>query len=97
MDIADDRVKRLKANVTSRQLLISDALVPIIEPLSTKNLVGEASTSMVPATAVTTALSTTFIQANTVPPVPSIEVPLSPKILFEQEELDTTPKHNSAL
>ncbi|GKE69966.1 hypothetical protein Tco_1528038, partial [Tanacetum coccineum] len=84
MDIADDRVKRLKANVASWQLLISDALVPIIEPLSTKNLVGEASTSMVPATAVTTALSTTFIQANTVPPVPSIEVPPSPKIFLSR-------------
>ncbi|GJX52513.1 hypothetical protein Tco_0280882, partial [Tanacetum coccineum] len=39
--------------------------------LSTENLVGEASTSGVPATvATTTALSTTFVQASSVPPIP---------------------------
>ncbi|GJX39071.1 hypothetical protein Tco_0252374, partial [Tanacetum coccineum] len=62
----------------------------------TSLLTGEASTSGVPTMATTTALSTTFIQASTVPPAPSTEVPPSPKIVFEQEELDTTPEHTSA-
>ncbi|GKC86472.1 hypothetical protein Tco_1147121 [Tanacetum coccineum] len=43
-----------------------------------------------------TDLSTTFVQANTVPPAPSAEVLLSPKTAFEHEELDTTPEHASA-
>ncbi|GJR17057.1 hypothetical protein Tco_0965584 [Tanacetum coccineum] len=58
-------------------------------------LTGEASTFRFPAT--TTSLSTTFAQASTVPPAPFAEVPPSPKIVFEQEELDTTPEHASAL
>ncbi|GKE80905.1 hypothetical protein Tco_1550905 [Tanacetum coccineum] len=69
-DVANARVQRLKRNVASQHLSISDALVPLIEPLSAKNLVGEVSTSGVPATATTTTLSTPFIQASTVPPVP---------------------------
>ncbi|GJX05808.1 hypothetical protein Tco_0193740 [Tanacetum coccineum] len=43
-------------------------------PLSVRSLTGEASTSMVPSTTVTIALSTTFVQASTIPPVPSTEV-----------------------
>ncbi|GJU10944.1 hypothetical protein Tco_1133340 [Tanacetum coccineum] len=70
------------------------AACPLLEPFSGKSLTGEASTSRFPAT--TTALSTTFVQANTVPPEPSAEVPPSPKIVFEREELDTTPEHASA-
>ncbi|GKE00480.1 hypothetical protein Tco_1388463, partial [Tanacetum coccineum] len=54
-----------------------------------------SSTSMVPSVAVTTALSTTFVQASTIPPLPSTEVPPSPKIVFE-DELNTTLKHTSA-
>ncbi|GKC17146.1 hypothetical protein Tco_1013928 [Tanacetum coccineum] len=48
----------------------SNAFIPLIEMLSTENLVGEASTFEVPVTATTTALSTTFIQASTIPSVP---------------------------
>nr|GEX56727.1 hypothetical protein [Tanacetum cinerariifolium] len=88
-------------------LSISDALVPLIELLSAKNLVGEVSTSGVPVTDTTTALSTTFIQASTVPPVssvdheafsarPSTEVPSPSKITFEREELETTLEHTTA-
>ncbi|GJV79018.1 hypothetical protein Tco_1514888 [Tanacetum coccineum] len=54
-----------------------------------------ASTSMVPSAAVTISLSTTFVQASTIPPLPSTEVPPSPKIVFE-EELNTTLEHTSA-
>ncbi|GJV91683.1 hypothetical protein Tco_1539496 [Tanacetum coccineum] len=73
-------------------------------PLSAANLVGEASTSCVSAAvAATTALSTTFVQASSVPPVPvsdyevadtepQAEAPSS-KIIFEQETLETLPEH----
>ncbi|GJT26687.1 hypothetical protein Tco_0906962 [Tanacetum coccineum] len=86
-----------RRDAEARRLSLTDAMIPLIEPLSAKSLIGEASTSGVPAMAMTTALSITFIQASTVPPVPSTEVPPSPKVVFEQEELDTTPEHTSAL
>ncbi|GJS89959.1 hypothetical protein Tco_0772595 [Tanacetum coccineum] len=73
LDVANARVQRLKGNDASKRLSISDALVPLIKPLSVENLVGEASTSGVPVTATTTALSTTFIQASTVPPVSVVD------------------------
>nr|GEV46746.1 hypothetical protein [Tanacetum cinerariifolium] len=89
------------------RLSISKAMIPSIESLSAGNLVGEASTFVVPTTATTTALSTTFVQASSVPLISmenyevsgaesSIEVPPSPKIVFEKEELDTKPEHTTA-
>nr|GFC08638.1 hypothetical protein [Tanacetum cinerariifolium]GFC08676.1 hypothetical protein [Tanacetum cinerariifolium] len=83
-------------DVAARHLSLTDAMVSLIEPLSAKSLTSEASTSAVPPMARTTALSTTFIQASTIPPVPSTKVPPSLKIVFKQEELDTTPNHTSA-
>ncbi|GKE59848.1 hypothetical protein Tco_1510215 [Tanacetum coccineum] len=83
-------------------LSISDALVPLIEPLSVENLVGEASTFRVPAMITTTALSTTFTGSTPSVSVvdyevsgarPSTEVSSPPKIMFEKEELETTPEH----
>ncbi|GKA76549.1 hypothetical protein Tco_0783010, partial [Tanacetum coccineum] len=97
LDVAHSRVQRLKEDVTACRLSLTDAMVLLLDPLYVRSLTGEASTSIVPATAMTTALSTTFIQASTVPPVPSIEVPSSPKIMFKQEELDTTPEHTLTL
>ncbi|GKC91110.1 hypothetical protein Tco_1151759 [Tanacetum coccineum] len=90
-----------------QRLSITDAMVPLIEPLSAENLIGEASTSGVPATARTTAMSTTFIQTSSVPLVsvadhgvlgagPSTEVPSPLKIMFEKEELETTPEYTTA-
>ncbi|GJY53711.1 hypothetical protein Tco_0445375 [Tanacetum coccineum] len=92
-------------DATSQHLSITDAMVPLIEPLSAENLIGEASTSGVPA--MTTALSTTFVQTSSVPPIsvadPGVlsaeqptEVPSPPKIVFEKEELDTTSEHTTA-
>ncbi|GJV17540.1 hypothetical protein Tco_1362863 [Tanacetum coccineum] len=80
-------------DVAARRLSLSDAMIPLIEPLSAENLIGEASTSGVPATATTTALSTTFIHTSSVPPVsvadyevldvgPSTKVPSPPAIVF---------------
>nr|GEU56450.1 hypothetical protein [Tanacetum cinerariifolium] len=79
--------------------------------LSVKNLVGEADTfdSVLVTIATTTALSTTFAFASSVPPI-TIEdyenigtdgpedaqgnVASFPTIEFEKEELDTTPEHD---
>nr|GEW35229.1 hypothetical protein [Tanacetum cinerariifolium] len=105
--ITHARVQRIRGDATSHHLSLSDAMVPLIEPLSAKNLVGEASTSGVPTTATTTALSTTFTQTSFVPPILVVyyevlgaELPtvvLSPiKILFEKEELETMLEHATA-
>ncbi|GJZ29414.1 hypothetical protein Tco_0574061, partial [Tanacetum coccineum] len=60
LDVVHARVQRIQGDVASRRLSLSDAMVLLIEPLSAENLVGEASTSGIPAMATTTALSTTF-------------------------------------
>nr|GEY08260.1 hypothetical protein [Tanacetum cinerariifolium] len=90
------QLSRIRGDVAACRLSLTDAMVPLIEPLSVKCLTGEASTLGVLAMATTTALSTTFIQASTIPLAPSTKVPFSPKIVFEQEELNTTPEHTSA-
>ncbi|GKD58560.1 hypothetical protein Tco_1296069, partial [Tanacetum coccineum] len=106
LDMVHARVQRIRGDVVSRRLSLSDAMVPLIEPLSAENLVGQASTSRVPATATTTALSTTFVQTSFVPLIlvadyevlgagPSTKVPSPPKIVFEKEELETTPEHTT--
>ncbi|GKB15778.1 hypothetical protein Tco_0849701 [Tanacetum coccineum] len=93
LDLAYAHVWKLKESDASRRLSISDALVPIVELLSVENLVGEASTSGAPAAvATTTALSTTFVEADSILTIPHTEAPPS-SIVFEKEELDTTPEH----
>ncbi|GKE70039.1 hypothetical protein Tco_1528111, partial [Tanacetum coccineum] len=77
----EDQV-RIRGYVASQRLSISDTMVPLIEPLSAKNLVGKASTLGVSA-AVTAMLD--------VEPQP--EVSPSSKIIFEQETLETSPEH----
>ncbi|GKF21435.1 hypothetical protein Tco_0070073, partial [Tanacetum coccineum] len=99
------RVRRIRGDVASQRLSISDAMVSLIEPLSSKNLVGKASTSGVSA-AVTasTALSTNFVQASSILAIlvsdyqvldvePEPEVSPSSKIIFEQETLETSLEH----
>ncbi|GJQ90643.1 hypothetical protein Tco_0001782 [Tanacetum coccineum] len=96
LDLVGARMRKLKENAASQRLSISDALVPIVEPLSAENLVGEANTSGVPAAvATTTALSTTFVESSFVPPMPHAEAPPS-TIVFKKEELDTTLEHTTA-
>ncbi|GJX71897.1 gypsy type transposase [Tanacetum coccineum] len=96
LDVAHYRVQRLKGDDAACRLSLTVSMVPLLEPLSVKSLTGEASTSMVPSATVTTTLSTTFVQANTIPLFPSVEVPPSLKIMFEEEELNTTSEHTSA-
>ncbi|GJZ57808.1 hypothetical protein Tco_0613302 [Tanacetum coccineum] len=98
LDVVHARVQRIKGEAVSHHLSISDAMVPLIKPLSAGNLVGEASTSGAPAAvAATFALSTTFVQIGSVPPMPvsahdaepHVEFPSSAAIIFEKEELET--------
>nr|GEW04073.1 hypothetical protein [Tanacetum cinerariifolium] len=96
LDVAHTRIQRIRGDVAARRMSLTDVMVPLIEPLSVKSLTGEANSYRISTMAVTIALSTTLAQASTVPPAPSTEVPPL-KIMFEQEELDTTPKHTSAL
>ncbi|GKG16703.1 hypothetical protein Tco_0361660 [Tanacetum coccineum] len=58
VEVAHNRVQRLKGDATACRLSLTDAMVPLVEPLSVRSLTGEVSTSRVPA--VTTSLSTTF-------------------------------------
>nr|GEX97151.1 hypothetical protein [Tanacetum cinerariifolium] len=95
----------IRGDAASQCLSIFDAMVPLIESLSAENLVGEASTSGGPASvAATTSLSTTFVQARSVLPIPvfdyevadmeaQAEASSSPKIIFEQETLKTSLKN----
>ncbi|GJU52087.1 hypothetical protein Tco_1221642 [Tanacetum coccineum] len=95
----------VKEGALSHRLSISEAMGPLVDPLSSENLIGEASTSGVPATAATTtALSTTFAHTSSVPPISVTDYGLldtkarpkashSLKIIFEQETLETSPEH----
>nr|GEW18655.1 hypothetical protein [Tanacetum cinerariifolium] len=87
------------------------AMGPLVDPLSFENLVGEASTSGVPATATTNiALSVSVTTANvsSIPPIsmadykvlnakPRAKTSHFPKIIFEQETLETSPKHPTTI
>nr|GFB52170.1 putative reverse transcriptase domain-containing protein [Tanacetum cinerariifolium] len=61
LDVVHAPVQRIQGDATCQRLSITDAVIPLIEPLSAENLIGEASTFKVPATATNNALSTTFI------------------------------------
>ncbi|GJY88319.1 hypothetical protein Tco_0502947 [Tanacetum coccineum] len=93
LEVAHNRVQRLRGDATARRLSLTDSILPLIEPLSARNLTGEASSSATFTTAVTTALSTTFVQTYPVSATLFVEVPPSPKVVFKEEELDTTPEH----
>ncbi|GJR61373.1 hypothetical protein Tco_1503535 [Tanacetum coccineum] len=62
LDVIHTRVQRIRGDAAAHRLSLSDAMVPLIGPLSAENLTSEASTSRVSATATITALSTTFIR-----------------------------------
>ncbi|GJW05123.1 retrovirus-related pol polyprotein from transposon TNT 1-94 [Tanacetum coccineum] len=96
------RAKDDVEEITEKRLLLTDAMIPLAEPLSSKSLIGEAGTSAIPATTEPiTTLSTTVASSGVVPPLflsnyqvsdaePHDEDP--PAITFEEEELDTTPE-----
>nr|GEU37722.1 hypothetical protein [Tanacetum cinerariifolium] len=71
LSVTHSRVKRIRENVAAQRLALIDVWVPLVDPLSAKSLICEASTfgSMSAAVVTTTALSTTFAAASSVPPI----------------------------
>nr|GEW67480.1 hypothetical protein [Tanacetum cinerariifolium] len=106
LNVVHDRVQKLKKGVISHRTSISDAMGALVDPLSSKNLIGEASASEVLATAAATttlSISVTAASVSSIPPIPVAdydvldagiqgEVPHSSKIVFEKETLETTPE-----
>ncbi|GJR55537.1 hypothetical protein Tco_1406058 [Tanacetum coccineum] len=70
LSVAHSRVEKIRENVAAHRSALIDVWVPLVDPLSAKNLIGTASTSgNVPAAVVTITLSTTFASASSVPPI----------------------------
>ncbi|GKC54884.1 hypothetical protein Tco_1077629 [Tanacetum coccineum] len=106
LNVVHDHVQKLKEGAISYHTSICDATPFLVDPLSSENLIGEASTSKVPATAAATttlSISVTATSASSIPPILVAdydvldariqgEVPHSPKIVFEKETLETTPE-----
>nr|GEW82508.1 hypothetical protein [Tanacetum cinerariifolium] len=62
LQVVHSRVQRVRGRIMKKRLLLTDVMVPLAEPLSSKSLIGKASTSIIPATAEPiTILSTTFV------------------------------------
>nr|GFA26899.1 hypothetical protein [Tanacetum cinerariifolium] len=85
---------RLEGEVKENPLLLTDVITPLVEPLSSKSLTGEANTSAAPITT----LSTTFASLDVVLPTsvvsdqvldakPHNEDPSA--VTFDKEELGT--------
>nr|GEV16323.1 hypothetical protein [Tanacetum cinerariifolium] len=71
LSVAHSRVERIRENVAAQRSALIDIWFPLVDPLSTENLIGVASTSgNVPAAVVTTtALSITFASTSSIPPI----------------------------
>ncbi|GJX83771.1 gypsy type transposase [Tanacetum coccineum] len=71
LSVTHSRVKRIRENVSVKRSALIGVWTPLVDLLSVENLTGEAGTSDgVPVTtATTTALSTTFASASSVPPI----------------------------
>ncbi|GJT26132.1 hypothetical protein Tco_0906407 [Tanacetum coccineum] len=71
LSVAHSRVERIRENVAAQRSALIDVWVPLVDLLSAQNLIGATSTSgSVPAAIVsTTALSTTFSSASSVPSI----------------------------
>nr|GEW01749.1 hypothetical protein [Tanacetum cinerariifolium] len=67
----DIKQLKIKANIAAKRSALLDVWTPSSEPMSVQNLIGEANTSAsIPtATITTTALSTTFASASSIPPI----------------------------
>nr|GEZ77536.1 hypothetical protein [Tanacetum cinerariifolium] len=62
--------KGKEREIMEKHLSLTDVMVPLAEPLSSRSLIGEASTSAAPATSEPiTTLSTTFASFDVVPPL----------------------------
>ncbi|GJT62224.1 hypothetical protein Tco_1005757 [Tanacetum coccineum] len=106
LNVVHDRVQKLKEGAISYRTSISDAMGALVDPLSSKNLIGEASTLEVPATTAATttlSISVTAASASSIPPISVAdydvldagiqgEVPHSTMVICEKETLETTPE-----
>nr|GEW68389.1 hypothetical protein [Tanacetum cinerariifolium] len=72
LEVAHSSVQRVRGDAPARRLSLMGSILPLVEPLSGRNLIGETSSFAVLATAMTTALTTTFSQTNPVPLAASI-------------------------
>ncbi|GJS31936.1 hypothetical protein Tco_0492556 [Tanacetum coccineum] len=97
LEIVNLRVQSFREEAKEKLLSLTDVMTPFVEPLSSKSLTGEASTS---ATSITT-LSTTFVSSavvlpNSVAGDQVLDVGLHnedpPAVTFEKEELGTSPE-----
>ncbi|GJX57045.1 hypothetical protein Tco_0286942 [Tanacetum coccineum] len=65
LQVVHSRVQRVRGEIKEKRLSLTDAMVPLVEPLSSKSLTSEASTSATPATSEPiTTLSMTFASSN---------------------------------
>nr|GEX52751.1 hypothetical protein [Tanacetum cinerariifolium] len=71
LSVSHSRVEQIRENIVAQWSTLVGVWTPLLEPLSVTSLMGEASTSgVVPTDSVTTtALSTTFASANSIPPI----------------------------
>nr|GEV29768.1 hypothetical protein [Tanacetum cinerariifolium] len=71
LSVSHSRMERIRENITAQRSALVGVWTPLSKPLSVTSLMGEASTSgVVPAASVTTtALSTTFASASSIPPM----------------------------
>nr|GEV42394.1 hypothetical protein [Tanacetum cinerariifolium] len=96
LQVVYSQVQRVRGKILEKRLSLTDVMVPLAEPLSSRNLIGEASTSIAPATSEPiTTLLTTFTSSDVVPhfsisndQVLHNEYP--PDVTFEKEELETS-------
>ncbi|GJZ81633.1 hypothetical protein Tco_0646627 [Tanacetum coccineum] len=79
LEATHNRVLQLRGDTAARHLSLTDSILPLIEPLSARNLTGGASSSADFTTAAITALSTTLAQTYPVHATLSTLVPPSPK------------------
>ncbi|GJS74438.1 hypothetical protein Tco_0707279 [Tanacetum coccineum] len=100
LQVVHSRVQRVKREIKEKCLSLTDVMIPLAEPLSSKSLTGEASTfaALVMPEPITT-LSTTFASSDVVPPLSiSNDQVLDtethdedpPVVTFEKEELGTS-------
>ncbi|GJT14602.1 hypothetical protein Tco_0861644 [Tanacetum coccineum] len=69
--VSHSQVERIRENVAVQRSALIDVWVPLVKPLSSKNLMGATCTfgSMLAAIATTTTLSTTFASTSSIPPI----------------------------
>ncbi|GKD13678.1 hypothetical protein Tco_1198085 [Tanacetum coccineum] len=102
LQVVHSRVQRVKGEIMEKCLSLTDVMAPLVEPLSSQSLIGEASTSAAPATTEPiTTLSITLASSDVIPPLATSneqaldtelndEDPLA--VTFEREDLVTSPE-----